>query len=379
MKNTRLLIVLVLLLILSILRFPNVTVEAAELGIDLWLKAIIPSLFPFMVLMQILTELDFFMILGRPLEKIMYKLFKLPGCTGFVWLSSITSGYPIGAKIIAELVNREEITLDEGQHMLHFCNNSGPLFILGTVAVSMMGIPELGFLLLGSHILSSLIIGIAYRFIMPHKKFNHSINRFYGSKGSKGDMDLGKLLGNSVMKSMEVMLLIGGFVIFFSVVIHLLKHWGFIHMSLRTIALLLRPTPINYEGVEAFIYGLVEVTNGIALLTQSHVKIQLLVALISFLVAWSGFSIHAQTASVIKGSGLKMKAYMLAKVWHGVIAGVLSYIGVSKLYPSMATVMVVSEGIKIRNSYFTNYFLISIFFILLIISVLSIYKERNAH
>lgn len=45
----------------------------------------------------------------------------------------IISGYPVGAKIVTEFRKNGECTKAEAERLLAFTNNSGPLFIIGTV------------------------------------------------------------------------------------------------------------------------------------------------------------------------------------------------------------------------------------------------------
>ncbi|WP_105618093.1 sporulation integral membrane protein YlbJ [Vallitalea okinawensis] len=322
MRQYTLLISFILVFVISIFIFPQITVEAAHNGLELWLNAVLPSLFPFIVLMNLLVELDFFKVVGRFLEPIMKKIFCLPGCAGFIWLSSITSGYPVGAKIIVDLIDKGDISKDEGQHLLNFCNNSGPLFILGTVSVGMLSLPESGYLLLLTHLLSSLCVGFIFRFRIPHQSYRPK--RMLPHKQSK-QYDIGKLLGNSIKSGMELMLIIGGFVILFSVIMQLIQTYGILSLLLGPLDFLFKAFHMSTTSLESFILGFIEITNGISLIAKEPMFIPLQLSFVSFLIAWSGLSIHAQTASVIKGSGLNFTSYMKAKCLQGCIAAVLTY------------------------------------------------------
>ena len=144
---------------------------------------------------------------------------------------SVTSGYPTGPKLIASLYNEGSITKVEGQRMLAFCNNSGPLFMIGTVGIGILGNPKAGYIIAISHLLGSLLLGIIFRFYgkkNPRRKLqvpNPNIGSAFKELikgGAKNDKSLGKILGQSVRNSMEAQLIIGGFIILFSVIINLL-------------------------------------------------------------------------------------------------------------------------------------------------------------
>lgn len=63
----------------------------------------------------------------------MRPIFNVPGESAYAFVLGLISGYPMGAKIVTDLRNNNNCTKDEGERMLCFTNNSGPLFIIGTV------------------------------------------------------------------------------------------------------------------------------------------------------------------------------------------------------------------------------------------------------
>jgi nucleoside recognition membrane protein YjiH len=68
----------------------------------------------------------------------------------------------MGAKLTSEFRSRDLITKIEGERLMAFTNNSGPIFILGAVATGMLNMPQIGFLLLACHLLSALTVGILF-------------------------------------------------------------------------------------------------------------------------------------------------------------------------------------------------------------------------
>ena len=76
----------------------------------------------------------------------------------------LISGYPVGAKVAANLRDKDICSKEECERLLSFTNNSGPLFIIGTVGITMFGSTEIGILLFITHLLASLTVGILFRF-----------------------------------------------------------------------------------------------------------------------------------------------------------------------------------------------------------------------
>ena len=135
----------------------------------------------------------------------------------------IISGYPTGAKIVVNLRKNGLCTKEEAERMLAFTNNSGPLFILGTVGISLFGNSTIGFLLLFTHILASLTVGIIFRFY-KYKNSVHNSSVFSNNQKEQVDFsNLGEVLGKSIMSGIKTVVMIGGFVVLFSVIISIFK------------------------------------------------------------------------------------------------------------------------------------------------------------
>ncbi len=63
----------------------------------------------------------------------MKPIFNVPGIGAYAFIMGIISGYPVGAKIVTEFRKNGECSKVEAERLLSFSNNSGPLFIIGTV------------------------------------------------------------------------------------------------------------------------------------------------------------------------------------------------------------------------------------------------------
>ena len=155
---------LFVLFAISLVLFSSSNLSAAQNGLTLWATSVIPSLFPFFVATELLSYTNIVTILGKFLNKIMKPLFNVRGEGSFAFIMGIISGYPVGAKIACNLYNSNICTKEECERLLAFTNNSGPLFIIGTVGIKMFGSSAIGFLLLITHILACVTVGICFRF-----------------------------------------------------------------------------------------------------------------------------------------------------------------------------------------------------------------------
>lgn len=102
--------------------------------------------------------------MGKALNRIMRPLFNVPGEGSFAFLMGIISGYPTGAKIVSNLKEKKICNTEECERLIAFTNNSGPLFIVGTVGSGLFGNSKIGFLLLFTHILACITVGFLFRF-----------------------------------------------------------------------------------------------------------------------------------------------------------------------------------------------------------------------
>lgn len=162
--------------------FSNTNLAAAKSGLSLWWAAVIPSLFPFFVATELLSYTNVVAFLGKLFSKIMRPLFGVPGEAAFAFLMGLISGYPVGAKITTQFVEQGICTKEEGERMLAFTNNSGPLFIIGTVGITLFGNSTIGILLLITHILAGMTVGIVLNLISKKE------NGFHRSRPKNTDL-----------------------------------------------------------------------------------------------------------------------------------------------------------------------------------------------
>ena len=246
-----------LLFIITLVLYSNSTLKAAKEGLILWANNVVPSLFPFFVATEILCNTNIINFIGKILEKPVKKLFNVPGEGAIALAMGIISGYPAGAKIVCNFKNKKICNKEEAERLLAFTNNSGPLFILGTVGISLFGNVKIGYILLISHIISCILVGLIFR---NWKKNMIKSNAFIYEKENQKRVslrDLGEILGNSIKNSISTILNIGGFVVIFSVIISILNSSGFFYI----IGNICEACNIPKYIVTSVVSGMIELTN----------------------------------------------------------------------------------------------------------------------
>lgn len=104
--------------------FSKSNLTAATNGLTLWATCVVPSLFPFFVITNLLSHTKVVSFTGKLLDKLMRPLFNVPGVGGFAFVMGLISGYPVGAKVVSDFRENGLVTKDEGERLLAFTNNS---------------------------------------------------------------------------------------------------------------------------------------------------------------------------------------------------------------------------------------------------------------
>lgn len=378
-----------LLFVLCLVFFSNTAVNSASRGIQLWLYVVFPSLFPFFVASEILGKTGFVRVIGIMLEPVMRPLFNVPGCASFTFLMGAISGYPVGAKITAEMRKQNMLSRIEAERLLTFSNNSGPLFIIGSVSVGILKMPQLGLFLLLCHIASSITVGLVFRFYKTKniptcsttiKKRSNTFKKLKNEiiqSISKSALSSGEILKNAIKNSITSILIIGGFIILFSVIIDLLLKIGIIDFISSIFSVILSPMNIDRKIITATIGGFFEITTGTNMAgSAGNIPIIQRLAAISMMLGWAGLSVHSQVLSIISSTDISIKPYLLGKFIHGTIALVFTLAGfkIAGAY-LLDSKPAFSQLLIPQNITWQGYFFTSckyILFILLILIIISI-------
>lgn len=206
---------------ICIVCFSSSTFEVAQNALKLWANNVIPSLLPFFICIDLLKNTPFVDIIGKLLSPIMRPLFGVPGAGAFALSMGWLSGYPTGAKITSELYQDGKCSFEEASRLLAFTNTSGPLFIIGTCGIAMFNNNKIGFLLLISHILGSITVGLVLKKRFHSPNLSDIISRKSGKINTSEDLNLknlGKFVGSAIQNSFSTLIMIGGYIVAFAII-----------------------------------------------------------------------------------------------------------------------------------------------------------------
>lgn len=316
--------IIFIVFLISLFMFSENNIEAAQNGLILWSTKVLPSLFPFFIATELLCRTTFAHILGKILNKPIKAIFNLPGESTLAILLGIISGYPVGAKVVCNLKKNKAISKIEAERLIAFTNNSGPLFIIGTVGIAMLNNKKIGIILLISHILSAILVGYCFRFWKRDKlDINFKEICFSSNLVPIKLSNIGEIIGESIKNAIFSLLSIGGYIVLFSVILSILSASGIIN----TVSLFLYNFEIPTEFSKACISSFIEITNGLNLLSIVYSNYQIIsILLISFFLGFGGFCVLLQVYSIIAKENISIKPYLYGKVLQGFFSVIITFI-----------------------------------------------------
>lgn len=290
-----------LMLIIFILCQPQAVMYYTKDAMNMCYEFIIPALFPFFVCSGLLIYSGFAQVIAHISQPIMRPLFNVPPTGAMAFVTGIISGFPTGAITARDLYRCGNLSKSEAERLLAFCNNSGPLFIIGTVGVSVFGKPVYGVILYLIHIISSVIVGIIF------SRYNKDKHTSPPTRINQREMSIPEAFATSLNESAKSILTVCFSILFFSAVSRAL--FDLIPMS---------------RNLSAILYGICEFSTGALGIGNLEIDIAYKLILASFVVGFSGLCVHIQVMAVTADSGLSLKPYIIGKILHSIIAAVIT-------------------------------------------------------
>lgn len=293
-------------------------VKGAKDGMELCIKTVIPSLFPFFVLSSVLTG-SLAQQCPRPV-RMAAKSLGIPNSAASILIPAFLGGYPVGAKSAKDLWKQGQITKNEAQWLLSFCSNAGPSFLFG-MAAGFFPDTKAAWLLWGIHILSG-VLTAAVISRPPVRDGDH--------------VPVGAAQAHSVIfTAARAMMMVCCWVVLFRIVITFLDLWFF------------RRLP---DWLRVLLTGLLELTNGcceLAAIGNEELRFVLCACMLSF----GGICVFFQTAAVTEG--LSLKGYAMGKLMQTLFSLLLSLAVVSDFRIIYLTATAILPVIlrKIQNHY----------------------------
>ena len=297
-NKNKLIIFAAVLFTVAMVCLPQVTEAGSKSAIIIWANSIVPVLLPFFIFS------DFIKKTGN-LEKLPVRLYP--------FLVAFLSGYPMGAKATADLVQERRLPPAEGRHILSCSLVTGPAFLMGTVG-SFLGSTEAAAVVMASHYFGALANGILWsspgsqgRTVNPAKSIQPA--KFQ----SRGESGLFQCFSSAIMSGFRAMAMILAYLMLFMIGMNLMDAAGIFSL-------------VGSETAVSVLKGMLEMTAGTSMVGACNISLELKTVLTAFLVSFGGLSVIGQSVSMAEGSGIGLTDIIKVKVTHGLTAGILAVI-----------------------------------------------------
>ncbi|MGN0398668.1 MAG: sporulation protein [Blautia sp.] len=295
---------------LFLLLFPEDAFLCASLGIRLWFSTLLPTLLPFLILSGVLIRCHVTDCLPESSAPVWKYLFSLSSSGTCALFTGLLCGFPMGAKITADLYKEKKLSKEEAMYLLTFSNFPSPSFLASYLCIHTFHNQKLLLPVFLITYLSGFLCSLLFRRYFPASLENPFV--FYErstKKEAPASFPLGEILDASIMNSFEAITKLGGYIILFSVFQGILKK--LFHGCTPLLILLCSIT---------------ELTTGISLLKNSQWPASVLFPLILGLTVSGGLCVAAQTKSMLTGTDLPFWPYVSGKILCFLIASGLSFL-----------------------------------------------------
>jgi sporulation integral membrane protein YlbJ len=318
--------VLCLFLLILLFRDSEAAGEHMKRGMKICFETLVPSLFPFMVISELLVRSGACEPISRIMKRPMAAFFGVSGeCASALFLG-IICGFPVGAKAAASLYSQGNITRGECEHLLTFCNFPSAPFMIFAVGEGMFGNRKIGIFLYCTVLISGLLCGILMR---SKERKNHIIN---ASNRILTEDNIFSIFVSSVVSAAGSVISVCSFVTFFTCIV------GTCSSVFGTAA----DSPLS-----ALLFSFFELTSGSAA-CSSFGDPRLGVILAASAGGWSGLSVFLQIYSLTrtKGEELSLVPYIKSKALCALICSLTAAL-FTYLFPSL------TEGINTAEDAFS--------------------------
>lgn len=269
-------------------------------SISIWKDNLLPSLFPFFVMSDLLLAYGFVDIISFFLGSIMTKCFYLPKDAAFAFFVSLFSGFPSGSKYVNDLLNAKKIDVLDANYLIMFTHFANPFFIVTTIGIFLLSNVKAGYIILVSHILSNIIVAFIFR---KKKVILNSDNNKESFSFSFPDKSFITILTNSIFKSFKTLVNMLGIIMIFLMITTIIKKI------------------IPLTGIaNGLISGILEMTQGVKYISGLDISLPLKASILSMIVSFSGLSVHFQVKSIIDGTDIKYSSFLKARVVQSFIS-----------------------------------------------------------
>lgn len=260
----------------------------------LFITKVFVSIFPFIILSDILFYFNYDLFLKKIFGNIISKLFNVSKNTSIIYVLSILTSHPTNSIYIKEMLDRKEIDENDINKILLTTYFPSIAFVIGTIGIGIYHSIKVGVFLYLTILIKNILIGIFLR----GKNLCKEVPSI-----KKNKITLQETISKSIIKGINTSYIILGNIIIFTIIVNLLNNYLNINNTLLSL-----------------ISGMLEMTNGIFMISNLNINLSQKILLTSFILNFSGLSIIFQTTSILNKYKINIKKILIIKLIFSVIA-----------------------------------------------------------
>lgn len=282
-------IVLSFIFIFLLFKNPEISKNSIQYSFSLWLNNLLPSLFPMIIINDILINYNFPIIISKFFYNFFNRFFKLSYNGTYFFLMSLFIGTPANAILLKDLIDKNMIDKNEANKLIYVCYFSNPLFLYNMLSL-IFNNQIIVIKLIVIHYISNIIILFSIRNKYIPKNSNKIILK---------SISIDKLLPKTCQKAINNMITVLGVITFYMLI-------------------------ASYLPNNSLLLGTLEITTGLnsLILNQSELKELLCIIVINF----GGLSIFTQIKSILEDTNLNFYNFFKGRIYQIIISLLLSFI-----------------------------------------------------
>lgn len=254
----------------------------------LFITKVFVSIFPFIILSDILFYFNYDLFLKKIFGNIISKLFNVSKSTSIIYVLSILTSHPTNSLYIKEMLDRKEIDENDINKILLTTYFPSIAFVIGTIGIGIYHSIKTGVFLYLTILIKNILIGIFLR----GKNLSKEIQSI-----KKNNITLQETISNSIIKGINISYTILGNIIIFTIIVNLLNNYLNINSTILSL-----------------ISGMLEMTSGIFMISNLNINLSQKILLTSFILNFSGLSIIFQTTSILNKYKINIKKILIIKL-----------------------------------------------------------------
>ena len=254
----------------------------------LFITKVFVSIFPFIILSDILFYFNYDLFLKKIFGNIISKLFNVSKSTSIIYVLSILTSHPTNSVYIKEMLDRKEIDENDINKILLTTYFPSIAFVIGTIGIGIYHSIKTGIFLYLTILIKNILIGIFLR----GKNLSKEIQSI-----KKNNITLQETISNSIIKGINISYTILGNIIIFTIIVNLLNNYLNINSTILSL-----------------MSGMFEMTSGIFMISNLNINLSQKILLTSFILNFSGLSIIFQTTSILNKYKINIKKILIIKL-----------------------------------------------------------------